>query len=258
MSGFRVKISSPILAALALVPGLALAPALARGAEPVTVRPGDPAVDGSVIRPYTNKWKITQTGLSGKSVVRGTWSDQLEITTVNGKPAIKRTQIEALTERTVTNVNVVDPKTLAPIMSEISDTKGFFRHWDFDGKKIDIKRSSEPAGGEIKASSVTLDTPVFDFLGGMYGVLLVGFPLQTGYAAKFPIFDDEKNAMGWISFTVGGKEQVQAGPDKKVEAWAVQTEAEGFKMTFYLTKEPPYVIRLLQVGARGSLSYDML
>jgi hypothetical protein len=252
MPGFRVKSSWPILAAL-----LALTPAHARAAEPVTVHPGDPAVDGSFIRPYTNQWKITQVTPSGKSVGRGTWTDKLEMATVNGKRVIKRTQTELLTERTVTNVNIVDPKTLAPISSEITDNKGYLRHWDFDGNKVQIKRSSEPAGGEVKSTTVTLDTPVYDFLGGMYGMLLVAFPLKAGYSAKFPIFNDDKNSLDWLTFTVGGQEPVDAGSGKKVQAWAVQTEAEGFKMTFYLTKESPYVIRLVELGPRGSLSFDM-
>jgi hypothetical protein len=45
------------------------------------------------------------------------------------------------------------------------------------------------------------------------------------------------------TFRVVGEKMVEAGPDQKVKAWLVETDDNG-PMTFWLTKQAPYVIKL--------------
>jgi hypothetical protein len=97
---------------------------------------------------------------------------------------------------------------------------------------------------------VVADQPIFDFNAGMFGLLIAGFPLAEGYSARFPVFNivEPAKAPAWVDFHVDGKEKVDAGPGKQVEAWrvVVNSPATDEVMRFDLIKEPPYIIRLQQ------------
>jgi hypothetical protein len=91
----------------------------------------------------------------------------------------------------------------------------------------------------------------------MFGVLLATFPLREGYTATFPTDPPEyKNKEGaepveWLTFRVTGRESVAAGPGRQVEAWVVETDMSFGHDKFWLTREPPYVIKLIYTGPRG-------
>jgi hypothetical protein len=85
---------------------------------------------------------------------------------------------------------------------------------------------------------------VFDFYGGMYGILISTLPLTDGYAAEIPTLDTNKMAIDWVPVRVKGRETVPAGAGKKTETWVVETPTKVYgRMTWWVTKEPPYVIK---------------
>lgn len=233
----------------------ALAGAAADAPEPSTVKVGDPAVDGSFIKPFKNAWNVVRFKPDGTPVVVGSWTDDVQVGEEKGRPVLKRVQHEKLPRGNFVMTNVVDRKTLAPILSDISNDKGYHMRLEFvDPTHVKTEHVGGPGakpGEPLKKEDLEISMPVYDFLGGMYGMLLVGFPLHEGYAAKFPIFLDEGNKIDWLTFHVGAKESVAAGPGKKVDAYRVTTEQGGFKMIFHLTKEPPHVIRLEETGPTG-------
>lgn len=228
----------------------------AGAAEPVAVKVGDPAVDGSFIKPFKNAWNVIRFKPDGTPVVVGTWTDDVEIAQEKGRTVLKRVQHEKLPRGNFVMTNVVDQKTLAPILSDISNDKGYHMRLEFvDPTHVKTEHVGAPVGSKpgepVKKEDLEIPMPVYDFLGGTYGMLLVAFPLHEGYAAKLPIFLDEGNKIDWLTFHVGAKESVPAGPGKKVDAYRVTTEQGGFKMIFHLTKEPPHVIRLEETGPTG-------
>ena len=103
-------------------------------------------------------------------------------------------------------------------------------------------------------SELKVDMPVFDFCAGMYELQFASFPLQENYHVKFPAFtcSDEGTSIGWATLRVIGKEKVDAGQGRKVDAWVVETQLNPqWRETLWLAKEPPYVFRFIYYGPKG-------
>ena len=258
---------------IALVAMLAASPATA---APVTVMPGDPAIDGSFIKSFVNKWKLVGRGPDGSVIEMGTWTDAARVATIEGREVILRKQIWIHDKGAEGYYNVVDHKTLEPIMSQYVNAGGLYRRMEFsaDGKSVDYQFSPQPPGEGVPAGKpfslsnpmtkgkIVLDHPYFDFNTGMFGLLIAGFPLKQGYSARFPVFRsyDPKAEPAWIDFEVKGKEKVDAGPGKTVDAWLVVANSPDTEevMTFDLIKEPPYIIRLRQPWQGRDWTFEMV
>ena len=104
--------------------------------KPITIKPGDSAADGSILKPYKNAWKVMYTFPGKEPFLVGTWSDELSQVEINGHHLLKRLQVANYAKYgiTSTNINVFDPKTVAPVYTDFlrSDT-GEWAHRDFDG-----------------------------------------------------------------------------------------------------------------------------
>lgn len=219
---------------------------------------GDPIVGGAFIKPYKNLWKLTYTKPTGESMDAATWSDEVEEITVDSRRLFKRTQVTKYVNGGYsTLINVFDAKTFAPVSRDFRRKNGMFNHIDFAPGSITFQRADAP-GTDVKQGTVKLGTPVYDFYGGLYGLLIAGFPLKTGFSATFPSLDEDKDNIRPATFKVIREEMVGAGPDKQVKAWVVECEDDGM-MTFWLTKEAPYVIKLVYLDRKGVKStYAMM
>ena len=219
--------------------------------QPDVIRVGDPRVDGSFLRPYKNAWKIVYAFPGKEPFLVGTWTDELSEVHINGRTVLKRTQMADYAKYNIVTSyeNVFDPKTMAPIYMDFkrSDT-GEFAHRDFEGARVKYRRGN--SGGEAKSRTgqLELKEPIFDYNGGMYGVLLVALPLKEGFTATFPSLSEDRDDLDRITVTVGKQELMDAGPGKQVMAWPVDTEgnyANQSHSIFWVTKDPPYVIKLV-------------
>ena len=226
-------------------------PSGSASAEDPAVEVGGPAVDGSFLRPYDNVWRFSiETTTDGVDHFQGLWTDHLQKITRDGKVLWLRAQgMTYVDGRTTSVVNVFDPATLAPVSSESRNPDGSFLHRDFRGRHVSFRRIAT-LGAKEATGEFDLPKPVFDFAGGMWGLLLASFPLHPGYRATFSAIDEFKDTMVDVSLNVRGREMVDAGSRGKVEAWV----AEVGPYTFWLTKEAPYVIRLTFVGARKNIA----
>src|SRR5215470_5531161 len=207
---------------------------------------GDVGVTGAHLKPYTNLWRFTQQKPGEAAEDAGTWSDLLESTVYNGQPAMKRTQIATYEKKGIklTFVSVFEPKTMKPFVFDYSRSdNGNVRHVEF-GPDAVIYRHTDSTGAKPEEARVKLDRNVFDFYGGMYGILISTLPLADGYAAEIPAFDTTKMAIDWVPVRVKGRETVEAGLGKKVETWVVETPTKFYgRMTWWVRKSPPYVIK---------------
>jgi hypothetical protein len=219
---------------------------------------GDSMVSGAFIRPYRNLWKLNYRKPTGESMDAATWSDEVEEITLGSRHLLKRTQIaKYVNGGGSTLINVFDAKTFEPVSRDFRRKNGMFNHVDFDRGSIRFERAEAP-GTDIKRGTVRLEKPVFDFYGGLYGLLIAGFPLKPGYSATLPSLDESTDDVRPATFKVLRREMVEAGPGQKVKAWVVECEDDGM-MTFWLTKEAPYVIRLVYVNRQGLVStYSMM
>jgi len=253
----NIKSVSLIKNALALV-ALVQIVGFAQTTETKKVSVGDPVVSGSFIRPYKNLWRLTYTKPTGESMAAATWSDEVEEITVESRRLFKRTQIAKYVNGGYsTLINVFDPRIFAPVSRDFRRKNGMFNHIDFVPGSISFQRADAP-GTDVKQGTVKLDTAVYDFYGGLYGLLIDGFPLKAGYSATFPSLDEGTDNIRPATFKVLREEMVEAGPGKQVKAWVVVCEDDGM-MTFWLTKEAPYIIKLVYVNQQGIKStYSMM
>jgi hypothetical protein len=227
-------------------------PCLYAGSARVEV--GDASVTGSHLKPYTNLWKLTQQKPGEAVEEAGTWSDSLESTVYKGQPAMKRTQIANYTKKGIqlTFVSVFDPKTMESFFFDYSRSdNGNVRHVEFGSEGV-VYRHTDSTGAKPEEAKAKLDRHVFDFYGGMYGVLISALPLADGYAAEIPAFDTVTMAIDWVPVRVKGRETIPAGAGKKAETWVVETPTKLYgRMTWWVTKEPPYVIKAILEVPKG-------
>lgn len=226
------------------------------------ILPGDARVDGSIIRAATNAWRMTGVTPGGQRSDGGIWKDDITIVEERGRSIIRRNQLDVGPEGATTIITDVDRKTLTPIRSEVTTAGGAHRVWTFEADHVHASTTAAPKDGQTaqtKESDIAIKQPVFDFVGGMYGLLVTGFPLQKGFTAKFPVFDP-RNGVAWASYTVIGRERVPAGKGRTVEAWTVEVQdpVRIDRMIFSLVKEPPYIIRLQDVGEGKVWTFDMM
>src|SRR5262249_10344551 len=151
---------------------LALPAAAQAPAGPVAVKVGDPAVDGSFIKPYKNRWTVTLYTPDGKSVDGGYWTDEVEVVDDHGRSLLKRTQFEKLRRRTVTTVTLVDQRPGAPVMPDIREAGGSHAHIESAGTGVKPDQGGVMPGDPPQPpgkAELQLAMPVYDFLGGIYG-----------------------------------------------------------------------------------------
>jgi hypothetical protein len=241
-------------------------------ADPVTVSLGDKTVDGSFIQPYKNKWKLVGVAPDGSVKEMGTWSDDVQVADLDGRKVLKRRQSWNYGSGIETYINIVEEKTLTPILRQYVNSGGLYYRFEYgrDGKTVRYQRSPQPEGdsGPVKISApmeqgeIVTDVPVYDFNSGMFGLLIAGFPLKAGYTARFPVLNipAPSKVPAWIDFRVEGKETVAAGPGKQVEAWLVvaNSPATNEVMRFDLIKEAPYIIRLRQEWQGRDWTFEMM
>jgi hypothetical protein len=126
----------------------------------------------------------------------GTWSDSLESTVYKGKPAMKRTQVAKYPKKGIQLmfVSVFDPQTMEPFSFDYSRSdNGNVRHVEFGSETVTY-RHTDSTGAKPEEATVKLGHRVFDFYGGMYGILISTLPLADGYATEIPAFDTTKMA----------------------------------------------------------------
>ena len=220
-------------------------------AEPIKIKVGDPAVSGRFLKPYKNLWRLSVRSANGKeNPDAATWSDELRLVTVRGREIFERIQVAKFQKdghevATTETRNTFEPRTMAPISR--SFTKRMVSGGDesttieFHPLSVHLEQMKD---GRATSRDVKIATPVYDFYGGLYGLLLVVFPLKQGYSAAFASLDEFTPTVSWTSFTVTGQENVQAGRSGTVMAWVVESNTNQGPMRFWLSKDAPYVIRL--------------
>jgi hypothetical protein len=225
---------------------------------PAAVKVGDPSVNGTLLKPYKNAWKVVYEFPGKEPFLVGTWSDELAPVEVNGARLLKRTQMADYAKYHVvsTYVNVFDPKTMSPLSMDFkrSDT-GEWAHRDFDKSLVKYRRSDPGDAEKTQAGQLELKEAVFDYNGGMYGVLLAALPLKEGYTTTIPTLSEDRDELERVAVTVGKQELVEAGPGKQVLAWRIDTEgnyANKSHSIFWVTKDAPYVIKLVTIVPTGN------
>lgn len=266
-------IATRALQSLAVAVALSFATTVQADA-PLTVRPGDASVDGSVILPYHNSWRLMGRAPDGSVIQMGVWSDTLRVDTINVREVIVRIQQWVHERGAEGYFNILDHHTLAPVLSSYTNALGIYRRLEYsaDGRRVHFQQSPQPVGegnhqpfrlsAPMQQGDVTASGSFYDFNTGTFGLLLAGFPLREGYSARFPVFRsyDPTSEPAWINFEVTGRETVPAGPGHTLETWRVVVHSPDTEetMIFNIVKQAPYVIRLQQEWNGRDWTFDMM
>jgi hypothetical protein len=130
----------------------------------------------------------------------------------------------------------------------------------FDGVHVTTERLAR-SDAPVATANVDMPEPVYDFFGGTYGLLLSCFPLKVGMTATIPAIDETKDKYKPVTFSVLREEKTSAGRLGMVDAFVVFVDTPGeYSQTFWLSKAPPYIIRLQVAWAdkHAVATFDML
>jgi hypothetical protein len=221
-------------------------------AEGLKIKVGDPVLNGKSLQPYTNEWRVSLRTPAGKETANAaTWKDELKPVTRNGVACLERIQRATFRKDgkiagTTETVNVFSRQTLAPV------SRSYIRHasepgqeentrLEFDGLSVHLRQDSN---GRVTDRNVQMSQLVFDFYGGMYGLLFAALPLRSGLHGELPSINESEPTMAWVPFTVTGQVQADAGSKGKLDTWVVESNTNLGPMKFWISKEAPYIIRL--------------
>ncbi len=210
------------------------------------------AYAGVDLQPYSHTYRVVAT-IGGKQVVTTQWKDTLDTIVVAGKKAVRRTQVSLQSNgRSRTWVSVFEPGSFAPIADTFNTSEGEIFARAFSDDTATSYSSNGADLGILKTSTAHLPKGYSDFNGGQFGLALLGLPLAPSYKTTLVTFGPTDAAVQLVPIEVLRREQIQIA-GRAVDALVVRAtfaakyypdEGENF-MTFWLTKEAPYVARLV-------------
>jgi hypothetical protein len=238
--------------------------------EPVTIVVGDGTVSGRRLAPYTNRWEYSRTPAGGQKVTMGLWTDELSADTIEGRAVWVRKQVAHSANRpgqTIVTVNVFDAFTLEPVRREWTppDAANYTRI-RFNHDRVSIERMA--SGGKpgptapapppsAESRDVELRGPVYDYHGGMWGMIFAGAPLKVGLEGTFRTLDEFSPTVSDVRFKVVREEEAFAGEGRTVHVFVVEADSSAGRLTFWISPQAPYIIKLQFTDGAGALwSYD--
>jgi hypothetical protein len=228
---------------------------------PAKIAVMDGTADGRRLQPYGNAWIYSATKPGGQSAVQGIWTDHFSAVTVDGKAAWRRLQGMTYVNHVMSSVsNSFDAITCAPISNEQYHPDGSILKRKFSGRHVTTERIANAGAGPVK-TEIDLPQPVFDFYGGTYGLLLSCLPLKVGYSGVLPAIAETEDKLAATTFSVVRAERVSAGSRGTRDTLVVVVDTpDSYTQTFWLSKEPPYVIRLevKWADAHAVATFEML
>ncbi len=204
------------------------------------VTPGSDLVSGDFIAPYTNKWKVVIENANGNSTDALIWTDYSQIMEVNGTKYIHRVQDLYSPDHSLVDtwINMTELETLKPWQFQAISPTGSFSFLEFSDESVIIRTNRNNQRSTV-SDTMKIDTPLFDW--NLYGMLLVGLPFEKETKYSLPIWQPGVNQPNKLTVTVEGKETIQTLSNQQIETFKLTTDKG---LTFWLSKEAPYVIQL--------------
>jgi hypothetical protein len=270
----RMAFHGSVAAFVLLLAGASTA-ALGQSSAPMGVRVGDSVVDGTVLKPYSNRFSqrvLRPDGTVREGIVY--WTDELRATNLRGRPLLERSIITyRVADQGIISFGgaLFDPRTLAPVASWETQSADDYWHMNFHGDgRVGIGlKVSPPAGSEPRFIHWKRDTPAFDTYNGTFGLLLATLPLREGFATGVDVVSEDKGARQHLDVRVLREESVSPGGSvggQTVKGWVVETRVLGeyppatgpaspklvplahapSVSTYWVIKQPPYLVKIVQ------------
>ncbi len=216
-------------------------------------------MDGRRLQEYDNIWKVIVRYDDGRVDERGLSSDHVRFRSLGGRRYLTRIEGTTLVvgkpdemprAQFSMTFNVFDPVNMTPLIgSETSDDGSTLRQ--FDGNKVVVSALSHSP-----KKTIELQEKVFDFNGGMTGLLLAALPLRVGYAATLPALGE--NGFETDSIRVVRSESVAAGRLGSRTAFVVEIGPEPSRSVYWISTSAPYVIKAEVRAPNAVVTWEML
>lgn len=214
-----------------------------------TARIGNGVVDASFMQPYSAEFRLTRVAPDGTRSSAGRWTDDVTIIDVGGRPHLRRelARYDSTGTRDMWRIHVADRETLAPLRLHMTAGPELrqITHLDYSGSTVTATIVQAPDSPAARAVFELAEEP-FDL--GAYATLLASFPLEEDYEAVYPILG-QTGQLEWERMQVKGRERVET-IGGEVDSWIVETAS--YPWTAWLTKEAPYIARIVQRWPDGS------
>jgi hypothetical protein len=204
------------------------------------------------LTPFSHVYAVTAT-VHGKPAVTSRWQDTLEEVTIGGQKVYRRTQISTQSNgRVRTWISVFLPESLSPVADTFNTSEGdIFIRTFANGVATDYS-SNGAQRGVMTTSRAPLPSGYSDFNGGQFGLALLQLPLALHYKATLTTFAPTDSAIQLVPIEVLRTEKLAIG-SCSLDAFVVRaTFAAKYypdegqnSMTFWLTRGPPYVAKLV-------------
>ncbi len=236
------------------------------GRRNLEVKVGDGRVKGAGLHPYANQWRVEVRNSHGKLLgLSAKWTDELRIVDIDSTKCLQRTQRAVFSKDgkevgTTETVNVFDRNTMAP------RSRHFAKHAVTPGQeeetRVEIAGRSvhwtRTAGGKSEDEMADLPEPVFDFYGGLYGLLFAALPLERGLSVEFPSLAEDGPRPTSVAMTVTGEEEMDAGHLGRRHAWIVESDTALGPMKLWISEEAPYILRLVYTAKDNGLTWTYI
>ena len=222
--------------------------------DTVYVQPGNGVIQGAFLEPYTNKWQVSVVDTAGnKSTVR-IWTDYMHILELENENYMHRIQdlYSPGLQLQETWTNIVRVKDLIPRRFTSQNASGGLLNLQFEPDKIVIKSNAE--GREYTPEAVEISESLYDW--NLYGMLLVGLPFEDGQIFSIPFWSQATQSVDYVTAEIKEKEKISTLSGENIETQKITTDKG---LTFWLSKEKPYVIQLtLQLPEGSTMIWEMM
>jgi len=219
----------------------------------IAVNPGSDQMDASFIEPYTNKWQVSVIDTAGTRNVVRFWTDYLQILKLNGKKYLHRVQdlYSADYDWQQSWINIVEASTLIPLRYTLQGATGQQTVMQFMDGQLLYKSQKREA---LTDTTINLERQVYDW--NLYGMLLVALPFEIGTTYSLPYWSEQTHQIDYVTATIEETVTLQSLSGRSYETYKIRTNE---RLTFWLTKTKPYVIKLqLDMPSGSTMIWEMM
>ncbi|MEM8508111.1 MAG: hypothetical protein AAF717_09795 [Bacteroidota bacterium] len=196
-------------------------------------------VDGDFLAPYSNKWQAFLVDSLGREQLNLYWTDYAQLINFKGEKCFHRVQ-ELYTpdyNHRETWINMVELPSMKPRFFQVFKASGQVMAVTFNGDKVRVA-SNQNERHVLETKEYKVAALCYDW--NLYGLLLVALPFETGKRYALPFFDQTIGEMTTLQAKVGPQETITNLKGDPFDVWKITTNQN---LTFWIRKEPPYVMQ---------------
>ena len=219
---------------------------------------GDARLRADLIHPYTVRWNATAVTPDNRIVEQGYRTEEVRRGDC-ARPCWRRLMriFDRSGQETATQINLFDARTLAPILTDERRTGGDRLLLRVDGRNVEGRQD---AGAFFHIPAHHRDVhgrlarPSFEFNDGPAGLYLALMPHEAGTTLRFPLIDIDNDAnplsVANVDYRLFNRTTLTIG-GHAYDAIVIDGFTTYGYWQYWVTEEPPFLLRWLFVGPGG-------